>query len=63
MPAGGEYAREKPVWVTEAVVLSPKDMKVSLEDGTLKIAPRQNERIAIQVTTNGSVDNLAVRIG
>ena len=63
MPAGGEYAREEPVRVVEAVVVSPEGMKVKLEDGILKIAPRQNERIAISVTTNGNVDNLAVRIG
>ena len=62
-PAGGEWAREDKVAITEAVVLSPKGQEVRIEDGVLSLIPNANERVVIEVTTSDDIRDLAFKIG
>ena len=62
-PAGGEWAREDKVRITEAIVLSPRGQEVRIEDGVLSLTPNSNERVVIKITTSDNINDLAFRIG
>ena len=62
-PAGGEQDNEERIQIIDAIVLSPDNQEVGLDDGNIKLTPNTNERIQLKIVTDIEIDGYALKIG
>ena len=62
-PAGGEWGQENPIEVLSAKVVSPAGQEAQIQDGSVRLTPKSNERVVIEIETSDALDDFAFRIG